>query len=349
MTDEKVSHAKGPSVAFSIKKGKPKKSKLYDVYWQFAAERQRIFFNRFENRMYPWTADPILQQFKFTNVYRAADRVSQYLIRNVIYASEGDLPDEFFRIMLFKTFNRISTWEHLAAAVGEIRWQDFSFNQYDRVLTGLITRGIPIYSAAYIMASGKQQYGFELKHRNHLALLERMMKDRLYEQIGAAKSLDEVYHLFSVYPTIGDFLAYQYAIDVNYSTITDFSEMDFVKAGPGAKRGLEKCFDDFGGYTYEELINMVADGQEDELARLGIDFKSLWGRPLQLIDCQNVFCEVDKYTRVSHPELTSRQKRTTIKQRFSPQERGPIDYFFPPKWNIDPLKEHPVGIKQQGR
>ena len=45
----------------------------------------------------------------------------------------------------------------------------------------------------------------------------------------------------------------------------------------------------------------MAENQEDEFARRGIEFQTLWGRPLQLIDCQNLFCEVDKYARVYHP------------------------------------------------
>jgi hypothetical protein len=44
----------------------------------------------------------------FTNAYRAADRVSQYLIRNVIYQSDlpGNADELVFRILLFKLFNR---------------------------------------------------------------------------------------------------------------------------------------------------------------------------------------------------------------------------------------------------
>src|SRR5262245_7513549 len=76
---------------------------VYDAYWRFAAERQEIFFARATGRPAPWTEDEILAQYKFTNAYRASDRVSQYLIRNVIY--RPDLPvtaeETFFRVLLF--------------------------------------------------------------------------------------------------------------------------------------------------------------------------------------------------------------------------------------------------------
>ncbi|WP_217497453.1 nucleotide kinase domain-containing protein [Trinickia violacea] len=132
------------------------------------------------------------------------------------------------------------------------------------------------------------------------------------------------------YPTIGDFLAYQFTTDINYSEITDFSEMDFVVPGPGARDGLRKCFSDSAGLNEAELIRLMADNQEREFERLGVNFQSLWGRRLQLIDSQNLFCEVDKYARVAHPEIAGISGRTRIKQKFTPT--GPLNPpWYPPK------------------
>ena len=57
---------------------------VYDSYWRFAVERQEVFFRKTEGRPGPWTNDHILRRHKFTNAYRASDRVSQYLIQHVI-------------------------------------------------------------------------------------------------------------------------------------------------------------------------------------------------------------------------------------------------------------------------
>ncbi len=86
---------------------------VFDTFWRFAFERQEIFFKRVARLPPPWTSDPVMLSYRFTNVYRASDRVSQYLIRRVIY--EGDQSEEevFFRTLLFKIFNRIETWEIL--------------------------------------------------------------------------------------------------------------------------------------------------------------------------------------------------------------------------------------------
>lgn len=130
---------------------------VYDTYWKFAAERQKIFFNRLSNSPSPWTLDPILQIHKFTNAYRASDRVSQYLIKNVIY--RNDLPSSneevFFRIMLFKFFNKIETWELLEQSLGAISFKEYNFERYDSILRQAMLAGRRIYSAAYIMPPGR--------------------------------------------------------------------------------------------------------------------------------------------------------------------------------------------------
>ena len=312
-----------------------KPTAVYNTYWQFAAERQRVFFQRLERCTPPWTDDPVLLAHKFTNAYRASDRVSQYLIRRVIY--RDDLPSDrvevVFRILLFKLFNRVETWELLEKNVGPLIYADFSFKRYDRVLSRAMERGERIYSAAYIMPSAGS-FGHERKHRNHLTLIERMLAGELPARLADAGSMQRAFELIRAYPTIGDFLAYQYVSDINYSTVTSFTEMEFVVPGPGSIDGIRKCFTSTGRLSEPDVIRFMADRQEVEFARLGLDFRSLWGRRLQLIDCQNLFCEVDKYARVMHPEIAGVTGRTRIKQKFQPHP-DPIDYWYPPKWGIN--------------
>ena len=309
---------------------------VFDAYWRFAAERQQIFFRRFDGCPPPWTADTTLAHHKFTNAYRASDRTSQYLIRRVIYEGDQTPKEVFFRILVFKIFNKIATWELLRQKLGQISYADYSFKRYDSVLSESLKEGKSIYSAAYIMPSGKTQFGHPKKHRNNLKLIEKMMEDELGERITEKNSMQEVFDIIRSYPTIGDFLAYQFVTDINYSELTNFSEMQFVVPGPGARDGISKCFNDLGGLNEVEIIKLTADRQESEFERLGIAFRSLWGRPLQLIDCQSLFCEVDKYARLEYPEVRGKSKRTRIKQKFRANDE-PIDYWYPPKWGINKL------------
>lgn len=308
-----------------------KATPVLDTYWRFAAKRQELFMRRVLGTPGPWTDDPVIATYRFTNAYRASDRVSQYLIRHVIY--EGDQsPDEvFFRVLLFKLFNRIGTWQTLVASLGEVSWRSYSFERYANALDAALLRGDRIYSAAYIMPS--PAFGNARKHRNHLRLMEHMMRAGAPLRIMEARSLREVFELLRAFPSFGDFLAFQFTIDLNYSTLIDFSEMDFVVAGPGARDGIRKCFADTASFSDAEVIRVVTEMAAQEFERLDLRFCDLWGRPLQLIDCQNLFCEVDKYARVVHPEFTGDSGRTRIKQRFKTNS-APLPQWYPPKWNV---------------
>lgn len=312
-----------------------KTTKVFDTYWKFAAERQEIFFRRAEGAPPPWTKDSILTVHKFTNAYRAADRVSQYLIRNVLYEGDQSVDEIFFRCIIFKIFNRISTWELLKQKLGEISYKEYSMRRYDAILEKAKRVGERIFSAAYIMPSHANGFKNPAKHQNYLALLEKMMVERLPSKLHESKSMAETFELFRSYPLMGNFLAYQLATDINYSTITNFSEMDFVVPGPGAKDGIRKCFEITGDRAEPDLIKFVAEQQNEQFARLGLKFRTLWGRPLQLIDCQNLFCEVDKYARKAHPDIQGITGRTRIKQKFAANPQF-IHYWFPPKWGINP-------------
>lgn len=281
----------------------------------------------------PWTDDPVLTQHRFTNAYRAADRVSQFLIRNVIYAGSDQGEEVFFRTLLFKFFNRIDVWKNLMEKVGPISWKTYEFDRYANALDSMMGRGERIYSAAYIMPS--PAFGNARKHRNHLRLLEFMMKERAPQRLSRSGSLKEAFELLRSFPSLGDFLAFQFAIDLNYSELIDFSEMEFVVPGPGARDGISKCFTDGAGLSEAELIRVVAERAEDEFRRLGLEFKNLWGRPLQLIDCQNLFCELSKYARVVHPDIKGESGRTKIKQKFA-RNPEPLPQWYPPKWGLNP-------------
>ena len=313
-----------------------KQTDVFDTFWRFAAERQQVFFRKLEGYPPPWTKDPIIRRHKFTNAYRASDRVSQYLIRHVIYQGDQAPEEVFFRIILFKLFNKIETWELLTSRLGFPTFRDYSFVGYDEIYVEAMKAKTAIYSGAYIMPSGIRAFGYREKHRNHLRLLESMMNDKVADQVAEATSMSHAFRILRSYHGLGAFLSYQLITDLNYSGVCDFSEMEFTSPGPGALDGIHKCFSDLGGFTESDIIRLVADRQEREFERRGIDFRSLFGRPLQLIDCQNLFCEVSKYARINHPEIRGTNDRKRIKQIYRPANK-PIDYWYPPKWQINEL------------
>ncbi len=309
-----------------------KRQEIYDLYWYFAYERQEIFLKKKRGLPAPWTKDEILKKYKFCNTYRVNDRVSQYLIKNVIdNGNKYTARDTIFRILLFKLFNKESTWELLEKELGEITIKNFNFSKMSKILTNALENGQAIYNDAYISCANKA-FGFDRKHDNHLALLKKMFfEDQLDIQLLKCKTMKEGFLLLKAYPLIGNFLAYQLITDINYSEVVNFSENEFTVVGPGSHRGINKCFISRGNFTYEEIIHYMYKNQQKEFKRLGYDFHNIGNRPLQLIDCQGLFCEIDKYCREASPTLKSNRKR--IKKKYKPKTEK-IEYKYPPKWKI---------------
>jgi hypothetical protein len=184
------------------------------------------------------------------------------------------------------------------------------------------------------MPSGGVDWREGRKHRMHLKLLHYLLSQDIPDRLAETRTMQEAFEQLKNVPTFGDFLAYQYVTDLNYGTLLSFSESEFVMPGPGARDGICKCFSSLGSLTEADVIRLVCDRQEEEFETRGIRFKSLWGRRLQLIDCQNLFCELDKYARQFHPEAKGKSGRVRIKQHFRPTDE-PLPYWYPPKWGLN--------------
>jgi alpha-glutamyl/putrescinyl thymine pyrophosphorylase clade 1 len=304
---------------------------LRRAYWQLAAERQRIFLRRAAGEPVPWTDDPILRRYKFCNSYRASDRVSQFLIRDVIYADGFSADDTLLRIVLFRLFSRIGTWLALERELGPIIRRTLRGEQLARALDRLHAAG-PIYTGAFILSASKS-FGHERKHLNNVELVRTMFRrGGLLAAVGRAAAFADVYAALPDYPLLGRFMAYQLAVDINYSELVDFSEDDFTVPGPGAERGIRKVYPAARRTEMPAIIHWMTDNQEAEAGRLRIALPTLFGRRLHAIDCQNLFCELDKYARVAFPELKSARRR--IKTVFRPTAT-PLTLFYPPKWGLE--------------
>ena len=327
-------------------------TEVYDTYWKFAAERQAVYFRRLFDSMGPWTDDPIIAQHRFTNAYRASDRVSQYLIRHVQYGAGDDDPvrsqnsDEmFFRTILFKMFNKIETWQELEWKLGPLKWSNGNLQEVAEELDRMVVGGRSIYSGAYMIPNPPM--GGDKKHWNHLTLLDQIMRARVWQHVEQNAvfyfGLRSVYDELAKIPSFGPFLAFQYAIDLNYSDMLICKESEFVVAGPGAIDGISKCFANAKEFKPDEIIAEMADRQDREFERLGLTFGGLFGRKLQLIDCQNLFCEISKYSRVSHPDVGGSAGRKRIKQKYRPASKLMELPFFPPKWGLNERIEACLG------
>jgi alpha-glutamyl/putrescinyl thymine pyrophosphorylase clade 1 len=178
---------------------------VFESYWKFAAERHRIYLKRLAGSPQPWTNDPILAAHKFTNVFRAADRVSQYCIKEVIYQGGGSMQaeDVVFRVLLFKLFNSIPAWETLTNAFEPLTWKTFNAKAYGVVLGAAKAQGANIWNMAYVQ---NQKYRTDLptKHERYLALLEYMMRDGVTNKLQSRHDLRGSVQRSSVLPAASE-------------------------------------------------------------------------------------------------------------------------------------------------
>ena len=90
------------------------------VYW--IEERERIRRVKEEDKQEPpWTRDPILQEFKFCQVYREDDRTTRWF-REHIREPLRNKPEVLMATVIFRFFNLIETGHTLLDHNLHIEW-----------------------------------------------------------------------------------------------------------------------------------------------------------------------------------------------------------------------------------
>jgi len=321
-------------------KSQPAPTPVFEAYWRFAAERHRIWEARRQGLPAPWTADPVLTRYKFCNAFRCLDRVSQFCIGEVI-AKGSQTPEEiFFRVMLFKLFNHIDTWDLLKVTCGDVpSWKDFDALAYAVPLKAALKKGKTIFGGAYRL-NQKYRVDLEWKHERYLALLQFAMEQGTVFKLLNAKTYEQAYWVMRELPLHGSFVAMQHVCDLNYTELLPFDEDDFIECGPGCLNGIQKCLGIELKSTNRTdmrlaaaIIKYCVDNQENYFAAIGEKPVTLGGRRLKLVDLQNCMCEVDKMARISHPEYNLDESE--MKRGYDPAAaRALPPMTLPAKWGL---------------
>lgn len=333
-----------------MKSFKPNENFKYFTYW--VCERMNIFWNRYFEFDEPYTNDLILRENKFTNVYRVLDRSSQYLVKEVIRDGKQRSNEEvLWRILLYKHFNLPTTWEYLTKTFGDVNLSVTTKEISDALTEYRIKQKTPTYSNAYMMTASfmkneaiKRKYGIINSSSKHSAYLQIFQKEILnssfFDDILNSQTFEEAFKRVRQIITVGDFLAYQYVQDFNYTNFMNLDDNSFNAAGPGTIRGIDKCFDVVGKTDYQEIVKWTQKNFEDLITLYNLqnkttnEFNSLPNWLPTVPDISNCFCETDKYTRVLG--ITSdkiKETRTRMKGSFR-ENKNKIEYVFPEKWRV---------------
>ena len=275
--------------------------KRFEEFVNFVVERHRIYRRREAGEPRPWTGDPILRDYKFTNVYRELDRVTQWIANNwrEPYEHERYL---FHAMVIARLVNHPET---LAALPAPGTWRKAAFL---KVMHERQDAGLNTFSAAYIVSTG----GLSMNKADFLAekVLDPMWKDREKLVPGRRETLQSYYENLLSYNGMGRFIAAQVVADLKYvkplSDATDW--WTFVASGPGSRKGMSYLLGAGPDLKWKEHEWKEAVG---ELAVLmePVTEKHFMPR-LHAQDLQNCLCEFSKWSRTKAGTGRPKQKFT---------------------------------------
>lgn len=257
-----------------------------------------------------YTTDPILQRYRFCNVFREDDRTTRWIRQNV--TADRYQNSLLGALYLARWFNRIETLERLVSnwnllrGFGTPTWAD---DVRERL------RGIsPIVTGAYIVKTppGLCKLDGILDCSAGFLLMARANNEHMIISNRSGKyTLQRTHTWLQCCPYMGPFMAYEVVTDLRHTPLLDNAPdiMTWASAGPGAARGLQRVF---GGAVLG--YNSQA-GQQKMNVLMGCLLAysrqaELWPwteRPWEMREVEHTLCEFDKYERVRLGEGTPKQ------------------------------------------
>jgi hypothetical protein len=272
-------------------------------YFAFIKERNEIYLKKINGEPWPWTQDPILQTFRFTEVYRERDRTSLHYQKTVRdHYNQLDLV--FPATVLYRWFNRIETCDTFFnqpdfgnMSVFERYIQEGDYQILYECLDKLPT---PHVTGAFII-NGKPGY---TKGEGVLQYFHEFAQSRSYPWEptwiiwrGNPPPLQEIYDWLECFNGLGSFMRAQIIADLKYlpflSKASDW--WTWAAPGPGSQRGLNRVLSRPAKQPWnkEEWLSEIQRLNRKE----NLHFEH-YLEPFHCQDTQNHCCEFSKYEKV---------------------------------------------------
>ena len=261
-------------------------------FFNFLNERHRIYLKKLRGEEYPWTKDPILQKYKFTNVFREQDTTTVWFREN-IRDSLANSSDVALATIIFRWFNLIET--------GKILLDHELLTKWDSDLCYEVLQDQPKWvTGAYII---KTPTGMN-KLEGVCWCVDQIFNDKdnfLNNVEKATHSLKNLWEILLPYPYMGPFMAYEVVTDWRHTYIGEDAAdiMTWANPGPGAKRGLNRIH---GRPVDKHLKNDINISEMQVLLELSQEWLHPQVPSLEMRDIEHTLCEFDKYERVRKGE-----------------------------------------------
>ncbi len=252
----------------------------------FVLERETIRLKRAAGEPPPWTEDPILAAYRFCNVRREHDKVTQWIKTEWREPHALD-PDLWFAMCVARFVN----WPDTLAKIGyPVPWQPVHFLKQMSKIKG------KKFTGAYMVRSDKAWAGHDKSE-----YLVEMQFNPLWQQRKTLRPRPEdtlnSYHVtLGAFYGLGSFMAAQVVADLKYveplRSASDWAT--FAASGPGSRRGLNRVL----GRPVKAPWREDEWRLENERLRGWLNDQLRWDEPIHGQDMNNIECEWDKYERV---------------------------------------------------
>lgn len=269
------------------------------LYWVF--EREAIRIAKENNYQGKLTSDPILTKYRFCNIRRRDDRVSKWIIDNMLRPFEKHR-DVWFVAAIARYINWPPTLAKLldAGAVPE-NAEDFDYEHFALVVDGITKTGAKAWGGAYMIYPSHQEPGTPKGYRVGKCILNPLLEraEMLHCAIYEEKSILSTVKALSGSYGWSDFMGGQVAADLTYiHQLSDAEDIyDYAPMGPGSQRGLNRL--------HGHKLNHLWEQRDFNKALIKIRNRIIYELDIDdmtLHDVQNVCCEIDKYWRELYGE-----------------------------------------------
>lgn len=268
------------------------------LFWYFINERHAIYMRRAAGQPKPWTDDPILRDYKFTNVYRQLDTGTVWLTERFITPHWDDEPGLLAaNIGWYRLFNWTGTGERIG---WQTAWRSSAIR---RKLHKAHDAGDQVFTGAHIVYGGR---GGESKIDCVTATASTLWTQRRYLAKVARfqRSLQAVFNELIKIEGIGGFIAYEIVSDYRHTRLlNDATDINaWANVGPGAFRGLRRLNP---ALRYKDGLPMMREllVQSREPGVLGEHVP-----PLELREIEHASCEFSKFCKVKFGEGRPRSR-----------------------------------------
>jgi hypothetical protein len=210
-------------------------------FFKFIQERHYIWFDRFilKNEA-PWTLDPILNVYKYTNVYRELDRNTVWFLINIVNNPQMSMDAKVFNTFVYRLTNNPELIKEAGGLPNTLEHaSDFLNNLIDAEVLFKLTGKTVFTNAYFIRPTQPKMNKLEGYVKNIFSkLLEDIETLSNYLFFGSPK---EFMTYVTSYTAVGDFIGYELYCDYVHLG-AKFGFNDFVNTGPGAELGLMRVF-----------------------------------------------------------------------------------------------------------